>query len=106
MVLAVAFLAGCDAITYPPKGMVYRPAVAGVKAAKDLPPGAVVDPRRNAKLFIGKDAAQAQVEYDYTDASGQKVTNLYLVYLKRVNRRWEYERGLPMPKYSTGPATP
>jgi len=79
--------------------MVYKPAVEAVKAAKDLPAGTVVDPRHEAKLYIAKNAAQAEVPYEYTDASGSKVTDIYLVYLKRINRRWELDRCFPMPKH-------
>lgn len=105
LVLAIVFLAGCDAITYPPKSMVYKPAYEAVKAAKDLPPAAVVDPRKNAKLYIAKNAAQAEIEYDYTDMSGKKTTGIYLVYLKRINRRWELDRCFPLPKTdSSAPA--
>ena len=100
LVLAVVFLDGCDAITYPPKGMVYKPAYEAVKAAKDLPPGAVVDPRKNAKLYIAKNAAQVEMEYDYTDMTAKKATGTYLVYMKRINRRWELDRCFPLPKSS------
>jgi len=98
-ILAAAFLGGCSGVTYPPEGMVYKPAFEAVKAAKDLPAGAVVDPRHEAKLYIAKNAAQAEMPYEYTDASGQKITDIYLVYLKRVNRRWELDRCFPLPKY-------
>ena len=98
LALAIVCLVGCDAITYPPKSMVYEPAYEAVKAAKDQPPAAVVDPRKNAKLYIAKNAAQAEIEYDYTDMSGKKATGIYLVYLKRINRRWELDRCFPLPK--------
>jgi hypothetical protein len=99
-VLSVGFFAGCDAIQYPPESTVYRPAYEAVKAAKDLPAGAVVDPKRNAKLYIAKDAGQAVIEYECTDATGRTVTDSYIVYLKRVNRRWVAERVLQQPKFA------
>jgi len=99
VILAAVFLGGCSGVTYPPESMVYKPAFEAVKAAKDLPAGAVVDPRHEAKLYIAKNAAQAEMPYEYTDASGTKVTDVYLVYLKRIIRRWELDRCFPMPKY-------
>ena len=98
-VLAAGFLAGCDAIRYPSESTVYKPAYEAVKAAKDLPAGAVVDPKKNAKLYIAKNAGGAEIEYEFTDASGQKVTDTYIVYLKRVNRTWVAERCIQQPKF-------
>lgn len=99
IILLAALLGGCSGVTYPPESMVYKPAFEAVKAAKDLPAGAVVDPRHEARLYIAKNAAQAEMPYEYADASGKKVTDTYLVYLKRINRRWELDRCFPMPKY-------
>jgi hypothetical protein len=104
LILTSFFLVGCDAISYPPERMVYKPAYAAVKSAQDLPAGAVVDPQHNAKLYIAKNAAQVEMPYEYTDASGKKVTKIYLVYLKRVNRRWELDRGFPLPTYTNNPS--
>ena len=89
---------GCNAISYPPKRAVYQPACEAVKSAKDLPLGAVVDPRHNASVYIAKNAAQVELEYDYADSAGKPVTGTYLVYLKRINRRWVLDRCFPLPK--------
>ena len=91
LALSVLALAGCDAISYPPRSSVYRPALAAVKAAKDLPAGAAVDPRNNAEVYIAKNAAYAIIPFDVQDASGHTTTDSYTVHLKRITRRWEIE---------------
>ena len=107
--VALAWMAaGCDAIRYPPESIVYRPAVEFLRAATNLPAGTVIDPQKNARMYIAKNAAQAEINIEYADAGGAKITESCVVYLSRINRTWVADRYVRVPRRygAEAPATP
>jgi len=78
---------------------VYRVACETVRNAPDVPDSIVIHPRRNTFIALGKNAARVDLDYDYVDEAGRKVTRTYTVWCKRIEMRWEPDRAFPTPRY-------
>ena len=77
----------------------YRKAAAVVKSDPGLPEGAVLRPRKEAEFFVAKNAASIHVPFEFTNEQGEKETDTYTVWLKRIARRWEIDRYQRSPMY-------
>ena len=90
MILTGLLAAGCGGL--PSERAVYRVARETVQADPGLPQGAKLYPRGEVDLYVLKNAARVDFHYDYADEDGRTRTGTYIVWLKRVARRWELDR--------------
>lgn len=97
--LLAAILLGAGCARAPSERACYRAARDAVRAAPDLPKGAVLAPLSETRIQVAKNAARVQLPYEYVTASGETATDSYVVWLRRIARRWELDRYYPAPKY-------
>ena len=98
LVLAV-LLTGCGYM--PSERAVYHKACEAVRSNPGLPADAAPVSIDEAELHVAKNAAIVELPYYYTDESGERVRGSHRVWLKRIARRWEIDRSIPTPGYST-----
>ena len=104
LLLALAVLVVmCGGCRFPSERAVYKVAREAVSADPDLPSGARLYPIGKAKLNVAKNAARCELPYEYVNAAGETVTDSYVVWAKRIARRWELDRYYRTPTYPVGP---
>lgn len=98
MVMAALLAAGCR---LPSERAVYGVAVEAVKALPDA--GSRLEPEgiRQADISVNKNAACVELPVTVTDANGVTSTRVYVVWCKRIARRWDLDRIAPKPQYGT-----
>ena len=87
----------------PSERAVYKAARDAVKADPRLPPSAILHSIDDVEMGIGKNAARVDLAYDFIGPAGQRVTDSYVVWLKRLARTWVVDRLEPAPKYPPPP---
>jgi hypothetical protein len=93
--IAVGLLvSGCGGM--PSERTAYRVARETVQGDPRLPDGAELYPMDEVRIYVLKNAARVDFFYDYLDG-GESRTGAYVVWLKRVARRWELDRYAPAP---------
>ncbi|MGQ9855048.1 MAG: hypothetical protein ACUVTG_16800, partial [Candidatus Oleimicrobiaceae bacterium] len=51
--------------------------------------------------YVAKNAAQVDIPYRFSDASGKECTGTYLVRAKRLKLTWVLDYARPLPDYNT-----
>ena len=101
LVLVVAAMAVTGCGEPPSAKTCYKLAYQTAKEQGGLPPDARIAPRGEALIQVAKNAARVEIPYDYSDEAGNTVRDVYVVWLKRLKRRWEPDRYYRKPKYTT-----
>ena len=90
---------GCSGCSSLSERACYRAARDFLQAHVDLPENAVLAPRRAANIMVAKNAARVDLPYEYVNEAGDKVRDVYVVWIKRLKRRWEVDRFYRRPEY-------
>jgi hypothetical protein len=85
----------CGACAPYSQGHLFGVAEQALRAQTNLPPAMTIGSMKDAEFFVGKNAACVYVPVEYTEASGNKRTGNYIVWLKRICTRWELDRCEP-----------
>jgi hypothetical protein len=99
LVVALAAAAGCR---MPSERAAYQAAREAVRTDSRLPPNAVLHDIDHVTVSVLKNAGRVDFTYDFTSPSGERKTDGYVVWLKRLGRRWVVDRLEPTPHYSPG----
>lgn len=95
LVITLLGLSGCAA---PSERDVYKVAVEALQqqtAFSNTRPASL----RDTELYIGKNAATAELPFEYTAADGTIQQGQYVVRAKRIARTWTYDRSYLAPEY-------
>jgi hypothetical protein len=95
-VAALSLAAGCR---MPSERAAYEVAAAAVRGLSAE--SGTVEPQgiRQATIFVNKNMACVELPATVTDAGGASSARSYVVWCKRVARRWELDRVEPKPSY-------
>jgi hypothetical protein len=94
-VLALCLASGCR---MPSERVVYRVAVDAVRAQPEFNDALRPASLRKAGIFVNKNAACVELPVLHREAG--HVAAVYVIWCKRVARRWELDRIAPKPSYS------
>ncbi|MBN1557375.1 MAG: hypothetical protein JW951_04440 [Lentisphaerae bacterium] len=89
LLLGVLASGGCR---WADRRAVYRVAAETVRAAVNRPDAVEVAGPGEAAFFINKNAACVELPYTSVAADGRRVEGVYVVWCKRIARRWEFDR--------------
>lgn len=102
LIAAMAVTAGCLSTDR----TIYDVACKAVKADAKFPTNGVISPMDKCGFYVARNAACVEVYYEFVNASGATESDSYIVWVKRIARRWELDRCFPTPKYSQPFDTP
>lgn len=87
--LAMLFCGGCKPLA---ERAVYAVAREALPECADLPERAEVGSRKEADVYVCKNAARVDIPYSYENESGSLIQGRRTIWVKRVARRWEFDR--------------
>lgn len=90
--LALLLLSGCGQHWMPSQRAIYANATAAIHQAPDVPADIRILPIDKCRFYIAKNEARVDIPIEYTSPSGEHLTDAYIVWMKRVARRWEPHR--------------
>ena len=96
--LCLLLCLGCDGSKIPSHGKIYRVARKAAMEQAGLPRDISVRPMDEAVFSIGKNAARVDLAYEHPSQLPAGI-GYHSICLKRVARRWEFERGYPTPHF-------
>lgn len=99
MLLAALCVVGCGPALFPSERTCYKIACEALRSDPDIPGDARPLSIRHAQLHVLKNAARVDLPYEATGPDGTVQTDTYIVWLKRIARRWVADRSFRAPKY-------
>jgi hypothetical protein len=101
--LAVMLVVSCAGCYWPSERAVYGVACQALANDPATPKGAVPRSISEAVLAVGKSAARVDLPFDVAGPGGKTDTKWLVVWCKRIERRWEFDRAYQRQVYPAGP---
>ena len=103
-IATVAVLAAaCVGCSLTDKRDIYEVGCRALRTETSAPPNAVAAPIEKCTFYIGKSGASLEMPYSVS-SGGQAKNGVWVIWLKRIGTRWEFDRVQPVNPAQPGPA--